>query len=65
MQILDSDVDTLGLKNRSTYNGMIPPLYITKQGAKSETTEEETKKPPQKQVHLKLYKRSARENDAD
>jgi len=58
MQILESDLEILD-KNRATNNGIMPPLYITKQGAKGpeEKKEGEEEVKHTKQVHLKLQKR--------
>jgi len=41
MQILDSDSEFLEPTNRSTFNGMTPPPYITKQCGKTEEKKEE------------------------
>jgi hypothetical protein len=37
--MLESDTELIEPKNRATFNGMIPPLYITKSGAKAEDEE--------------------------
>lgn len=66
MQALELDGKHIEMTHRATYNGLIPPQYITKKVHQSENDAHKIKSAPEnemvnhKQVHLKLHKRSGR-----
>ncbi|CAK95176.1 unnamed protein product (macronuclear) [Paramecium tetraurelia] len=70
LQTLEQDNKYENQLQRATYNGLIPPLYITKKYAGTKVEEEQHKQGNKKndesdinkrqQVHLKLHKRTGR-----
>ncbi|CAD8088033.1 unnamed protein product [Paramecium primaurelia] len=71
LQTLEQDNKFEKQHQRATYNGLIPPLYITKKNAGTKVEEEQHKQSNKKndesdintkrqQVHLKLHKRTGR-----